>query len=135
MQTKISAIPYLRVFVCVLTLAMFMLVIFPQLSKAADETEHGKQLFERRCTGCHSLDMNRVGPRLRDVYGRRAGKIPNFKYSPSLQSAHIVWDDASLEQWLTDPDSLIPDNEMSFRVPKAEERAEIIRFLKMVSKR
>lgn len=97
------------------------------------DADRGKQLFEKRCTGCHSLDQDKEGPRLRNVYGRTAGSVSTFKYSDALKSAHLTWDDASLNKWLTDTDSLIPDNDMSFHVPKADERADIIRFLKVSS--
>lgn len=106
------------------------LAVFPRMVHAADAPEHGKDLFERRCTGCHSLDQNKEGPRLRGVYGRPAGSVPDFTYSDSLKSAHITWDEAKLDKWLTDTDSLVPDNDMAFHVPKVDERADIIRFLK-----
>jgi cytochrome c len=96
----------------------------------AGDADRGKKLFEKRCTGCHSLDLDKEGPRLRNVYGRPAGSISTFKYSDALKSAHFTWDDVSLDKWLTDTESLIPDNDMSFHVPKADERADIIRFLK-----
>jgi cytochrome c len=99
----------------------------------AADVDRGKQLFEKRCTGCHSLDQNKEGPRLRNVYGRTAGSVSTFNYSEALKSAHVTWDDASLNKWLTDTESLIPDNDMSFHVPKADERADIIRFLKISS--
>lgn len=107
-------------------------------SAAADhagDAERGKALFERRCTGCHSLDQDKEGPRLRDVYGRQAGSVPNFPYSDALKSAHFHWDEASLDKWLTDTESVVPNNEMAFHVPRAEERADIIRFLQVSSGR
>jgi cytochrome c len=109
------------------------LITFPRISGADTGADRGKELFEKRCTGCHSLDQDKEGPRLRSVFGRQAGKIPTFKYSTALQSSHFIWDDASLDKWLTDPDSLIADNDMAFRVVKPDERADIIRFLKAVS--
>ena len=99
----------------------------------AGDADRGKQLFEKRCTGCHSLDQDKEGPRLRNVYGRTAGSVSTFKYSDALKSARVTWDDASLNKWLTDTESLIPDNDMSFHVPKADERADIIQFLKVSS--
>jgi cytochrome c len=100
------------------------------LGYQAGDADRGKQLFEKRCTGCHSLDQDKEGPRLRNVFGRTAGSISTFKYSDALKSAHVTWDDVSLDKWLTDTESLVPDNDMSFHVPKADERADIIRFLK-----
>jgi len=104
-----------------------------EAANGTGNAESGKQLFEKRCTGCHSLDQNREGPRLRDVYGRKAGSVPTFKYSDGLKAAHITWGDASLDKWLTDPESLVPDTDMEFHVPKASERADIIRFLRLSS--
>ena len=109
------------------------LVVFPKISRATEDAEMGKQLFEKRCTGCHSLDRNKEGPRLGGVYGRPAGTAPNFNYSAALKSAHFVWDEQRLNQWLTDTQSVVEDNNMDFHVPKADERAEIIRYLKLVS--
>jgi cytochrome c len=100
-----------------------------QPAAASGDAEPGKQAFDRRCTGCHSLDQDKEGPRLHHVYGSKAGSVASFKYSVALKSSHLVWDERSLDQWLQDPDSLVPDNDMAFHVPKADERADIIRFL------
>jgi cytochrome c len=96
----------------------------------AVDAERGKILFERRCTGCHSLDRNKEGPHLRDVYRRKAGAVANFQYSDALKAARLTWDDTSLDKWLTDTESVIPNNDMPFRVPGAAERADIIAFLR-----
>jgi cytochrome c len=128
-------------FLGVFFLGAISIVILPALNSAAQsarglpDAEHGKQLFERRCGGCHSLDADQTGPRLRTVYGRKAGSIPAFRYSAALRSAGFTWDDGALDKWLTDPDSLIPGNEMDFSVPKPEERAAIIRFLRLCSEK
>ena len=45
-------------------LLLLALVIFPKISRAADDAAEGKQVFEKRCTGCHSLERNKVGPNL-----------------------------------------------------------------------
>jgi cytochrome c len=96
----------------------------------AGDAMRGKQLFERRCTGCHAMEQDREGPRLRGVFGRTAGTVSGFAYSAGLQKAHIVWNDTTLERWLTDPDAMIPDNNMGFRVARPQERLDLIRFLK-----
>jgi cytochrome c len=115
----------------------FLLLLSPTASSgsppAADAAGSGKVIFEKRCAGCHSLDGDREGPRLRNVYGAKAGSTPTFKYSSALKSSQITWTDETLNKWLTDPDSLVPDNDMEFHVPKPDERAEIIRFLKAAS--
>jgi cytochrome c len=99
----------------------------------AEDSSNGKDLFVRRCTGCHALDKNKEGPLLRGVYGRRSGSVPSFSYSETLGKANITWDDATLEKWLTDPDKFLPDNDMAFLVQDAGERSMIIAYLKQLS--
>jgi cytochrome c len=90
----------------------------------------GKAVFEKRCTGCHAMDVDREGPRLAGVYGRKAGGVAGFTYSAGLKNSDVTWNDATLEKWLSDPDLMVPDNNMSFSVPKAEERRDLIAYLK-----
>ncbi|HVT97032.1 MAG TPA: c-type cytochrome [Acidobacteriaceae bacterium] len=90
----------------------------------------GQLLFEKRCTGCHGLDTAKEGPPLRTVYGRKAGSVAGFEYSDALKNSQMVWDDSKLNQWLSNTDSLVKGNDMDFAVPKREERAEIIEYLK-----
>jgi cytochrome c len=99
------------------------------------ETSPGKQIFGKRCTGCHALDNEKVGPRLRGVYGRPAGSVASFPYSESLRKSGVTWDSSSLDKWLTDPDAFIPDNDMAFRVTNSEERTSIIEYLKELSQK
>ena len=113
-------------------------------SKSASEPEagvsgngdatRGKQLFERRCTGCHALEENREGPKLAGVFGRRAGSVADFTYSTGLKNLGVVWDDATLEKWLSDPDAMVKDNAMSIGVPKAQDRQDLIAYLKTTGK-
>jgi cytochrome c len=93
----------------------------------------GKALFEKRCTGCHSLTANREGPNLRGVYGRAAGVSEGFAYSAALKKAKIVWDDNSLGKWLADPDVFLPGNDMDYLVVKAQERLDLVSYLKQIS--
>ena len=112
---------------------MITLAVFSPTVVGQQSTNFGKQLFEKRCTGCHALERNKEGPRLAGVYGRPAGTAPGFNYSPALRVAGFSWDEQRLDQWLTDTESVVADNNMDFHVPKADERAEIIRYLKALS--
>lgn len=105
---------------------------FAELCFAADPVR-GEQLYASRCGGCHSLDQNRVGPRHRDVYGRVAGTLPDFTYSPALRASGFVWNDETLGEWLTNPQQLIPGQRMNFRVSDPQERLDIIEFLRSLS--
>jgi cytochrome c len=109
--------------------------VFSQSGATAGDAQRGKELFEKRCGGCHSLDKDKEGARLGNVFGRKAGTMSTFKYSDSLKSAQVVWNEASLDRWLVNTDSVIPDNDMDFHVSKADERADIIQFLRISSGR
>ena len=95
--------------------------------------KRGGELFEKRCTGCHALDTIKAGPLLRGVFSRLSASDPRFPYSDALKKAKITWDTAALDRWLMNPDAVAPDNDMSFRLDSAEERAAIIAFLKELS--
>ena len=119
--------------------ALALILLLPSSSAVmtqdlnAGDAARGKEIFDRRCTGCHGFDNDKEGPRLHGVYGRKSGTVPSFKYSDALKKAGITWDDGSLDQWLTEPDKFIPDNDMDFHLAKPEERADVIAFLKQSS--
>jgi cytochrome c len=97
----------------------------------AQTAETGKGLFERRCGGCHALDRDKEGPRLRGVYGRLAGSVDSFQYSEGLKKSKITWTDETLDKWLADTEKVVPGNDMTFHIEKPDERREIIAYLKM----
>lgn len=96
--------------------------------------DSGKGIFDRRCGGCHSLDVDKEGPHLRGVYGRRAASLRDFEYSDALKRAMLRWDDASLERWLTDPEEVAPGTDMAFRLVDQKERQAVIGYLKKLTK-
>jgi cytochrome c len=103
------------------------------MAAAAKDPSGGRETFEKRCTGCHALDKTKVGPPLRGVYGRNAGKDTQFAYSDAVKNASVTWDESTLDRWLTDTESVIPDNDMSFRLNDPVERANIIVYLRQLS--
>jgi cytochrome c len=96
------------------------------------ESNSGQQAFEKRCGGCHGIDAAREGPALRGVFGRAAGKQPNFPYSDELRAARFTWGKAELDQWLTDPESVVPGTDMAFRLTDKAEREKIISYLQQL---
>ncbi len=117
-------------------LAVLLLVVSSAVLPFPAEAQSGHDghtLFEKRCSGCHALDADREGPRLRGVVGRAAGSVKTFQYSEALKNAKHIWNEVNLDKWLTDTESVVPNNDMSFQVPKAEERAAIISYLKSLS--
>jgi cytochrome c len=96
---------------------------------AQGDPKHGRAIYESRCEACHSLDHSRIGPAHRGVFGRRAGAVPGYAYSEALQHSNVVWDSQSLDRWLTNPEAFIPGQKMSYSVPDARDRADVIAFL------
>jgi len=100
---------------------------------AAQDAGRGELLYEQRCSACHSLDADRTGPHHRGVFGRRAGSVIGFAYSPALQRARIVWDRDTLSAWLSNPEALIPGQRMGYSVALAKDREDIIAYLRHAS--
>jgi cytochrome c len=116
----------------IITALSTVAVLSPALAEPGDAAR-GERDF-RACAPCHSLepDRNMTGPSLADLWGRKAGSLPSFeRYSDALKSSGIIWDDRSLDGWLTDPDGMVPDNEMPFNgIENARDRADLVAFLK-----
>ncbi|MGH8686375.1 MAG: c-type cytochrome [Burkholderiales bacterium] len=91
----------------------------------------------RACAACHAMEPGRhlTGPSLAGVWGRKAGTAPGFlRFSPALKSSGIVWDEASLDAWLADPEKKVPGNYMLLRgIGDARLRANLIAYLKAAS--
>ena len=122
-----------RAVTAVVTAGLFAAVVCVSAPGLAQSAPDGKELFERRCGGCHALDRDKGGPRLRGVFGRAAGAVTSFEYSDALKNSTIEWNETTLDEWLTDPEARLPGNDMGFRVQKAEERSAIIAYLKQNS--
>lgn len=91
--------------------------------------------FNGHCRECHAFDKgdNRLGPTLYGVVGRKAGIVPGFSYSDSLKSSGITWDEKTLDKWITNPNAVVPGNNMGAifsGLADPDERTKIIAFLK-----
>jgi cytochrome c len=117
--------------------AVLILGLFAPLpgvpATAASDAGAGARAF-RMCAACHSMEPGRhlTGPSLAHIWGRKAGTAAGFgRYSPALESSAIIWNEQTLDAWLTDPRAFVPGNTMTFpgvKDPKA--RADLIAFLK-----
>ena len=104
-----------------------------QMPLPAPKPPDGATLFKQQCATCHTVDPAepiRQGPPLARIVDRPAGKIDGFHYSPGLAKADFVWNEATLDAWLTNPQAVIPDAFMAYRQAKPETRAAIIAYLK-----
>src|SRR5262245_37950789 len=82
----------------------------PQKLRA--DAARGMTLYEQRCTACHSIELNRIGPKHRGVVGRRSGSVPNFSYTAAFRRLNITWTDANLDRWLANPTAMAPGTAM-----------------------
>jgi cytochrome c len=113
---------------------LFVVAVVSQSRGAAGtDPSAGKDLFGRRCSGCHATDSNQEGPRLRGVLGRKAGTVPGFSYSDAIRRSGIVWTEDLLNKWLQNPEALVKDNDMEFRVANTYERAALVAYLKTLT--
>ena len=103
------------------------------MADAEADLARGEALYQSRCMKCHTISMNDVGPRHQNVLGRRAGSVADFTYSAALKSSNIVWTEDTLDRWLTNPEALIPGQEMDVRVRSAPDRRLLIGYLKSQS--
>lgn len=78
---------------------------------AAPDVGRGEQLYTR-CMACHALASDRVGPRHCGLFGRRAGSVPGFNYSPAMRNSRIVWNDKTLDRFLAKPLKMVPGSTM-----------------------
>ncbi len=98
---------------------------------AAGNAVKGKAAFAR-CAICHGVKPGekRMGPTLAGVFGRKAGLVPGFVYSPAMKKAPVKWDAKALDAYITRPMAFIPGNRMAFAgVADATMRADIIAYL------
>jgi cytochrome c len=85
-----------------------------------------------QCAACHSVDgTNGTGPTLKGIIGRKSGTVPGFRYSRAMKGAAIIWDEGSVDRYLSNPQDVVPGNIMPFSgIPDAAQRANLIAYLK-----
>ena len=87
-----------------------------------------------RCVVCHSLERggpHRVAPNLWAIVGADKARHRDwYSYSPNLLRMGGVWSEQDLDAFLEDADRFSPGSTKSIRIESAEERREIIDFLK-----
>jgi cytochrome c len=97
---------------------------------AAPDAMRGEQIYTR-CLACHALAYDRVGPRHCGLFGRLAGSVSGFEYSPAMQNSKITWDAKTLNRFLAKPLAMVPGSTMTYDgVPDPKERADLIAYLK-----
>lgn len=91
----------------------------------------------RVCQACHDMTsarrLNKVGPPLWGIVGAQAGRMEGYRYSPAHMERSkgcLIWDEPSLDAYLTNPKAFIPGNRMAFAgMGNDEERHALIAYL------
>lgn len=99
----------------------------------AGDPVRGKATFAR-CAICHAVQpgVNKLGPSLAGVMGRKAAAVPGFAYSPAMKASGIVWTPDQLDAYLAKPAAKVPGTKMIFAgLANPADRANVIAYLKM----
>ena len=107
---------------------------FPRRFQLSNAESEGQLEFQRKCSVCHTLTpdgANRAGPTLYDVFGRKAGTLPGYKFSKAIIKSGIIWNAKTIAQLFDDgPDVMIPGTKMPVqRLKSIERRDELVEFL------
>ena len=96
----------------------------------------GKNVYANECAMCHSNQPGGqgIGPSLAGVYGKPAASQAGYDYSPALKSAHLTWNNATLDKFLAAPQATVPDTKMPFEgLINAGQRIDIIAYLESIA--
>ena len=99
---------------------------------ASTNADDGAKVF-KKCAACHSIaegGANKIGPALWGVIGRKAGSVPNYKYSKAMAAYSKNWSFEEMNGFLIKPKDWIKGTKMSFAgLKNAKERAAVILFM------
>jgi cytochrome c len=96
----------------------------------------GEKVFAL-CRSCHVLEdgVNRVGPSLYKVVGRKSGSVAGFSYSDANKNSGVTWTTDVLFKYLEDPKGFMPGTKMAFPgIKDAQDRANLVAYLESQSK-
>ena len=107
--------------------------------RAAETMPNGERQFMRKCSICHALTpgpSRKAGPTLHGVFGRPAGTVPGYSYSPILDGSDIIWTETTIDALFDQgPDHYIPGSKMPMQViAGGSDRADLIDYLKQATK-
>ena len=120
----------------VLVLALGTAVVAAAPAQAQDAAA-GEKVFAQ-CRACHQVGenaKNAVGPMLNGLFGRKAGTIEGYSYSPANKNSGITWDEATFREYIKDPKAKIPGTKMIYAGLKDEQRInDLVAYLKQFDK-
>jgi cytochrome c len=119
----------MRTHLC-LTITTLWLATSSTLAFADGDPARGKTVFSQ-CGGCHATTLqNKIGPHLAGVFGRGAETAAGFHYSKAMAGLGTVWNEQTLDVFLTAPNKMFPGTSMPVSLRNAQDRADVIAYLK-----
>jgi cytochrome c len=95
----------------------------------AADAGHGKELFTA-CAACHTERSDALGPSLKGVVGRKSAALEDFRYSNAMKRADLTWDEATLREYLRDPQAKVKGTRMPFSgFPKPTDVDDVVASL------
>lgn len=102
------------------------------------EASRGQRVFNTQCRTCHTVEKGGaqpVGPNLNGLFGRKAGTLAGFEFSDPMKASGIVWDEATLAEYVRDPKAKVPAGKMAFvGLKNPAQLADLIAYLKEATK-
>jgi cytochrome c len=132
MRNRAPSLMRIRAAVRSASYAMAALALGSPTAFAAGEAAAGQRVFASRCSVCHATEpsVNKIGPSLAGVFGRKSGTETGFDYSPALKAAAITWDEKTLDEFLKNPNTDVHGTKMFVSVPGNDARQNVIAYLK-----
>ena len=96
------------------------------VSGVAQDAQKGATVFNV-CLACHAIGpgaQNKIGPELNGLDDRKAGTVPSFDYSDANKDSGIIWNEATFEEYIKNPQAKIPGTKMIFPGIKNEQQVK-----------
>jgi cytochrome c len=123
-----------------LALAVSTLALAAAAARAQEtlppSAERGAELWAK-CKSCHTVEKdgrNIVGPNLHGVFGRRAGGLAGYNYSPAMKAADLVWSEETLDKYLAATVDFLPGTKMYGGLALKQDRLDLIAWLKQATR-
>ena len=125
-----------KIAIAALGLTLQGLTLFGGAAFADGDAAKGEAKFQE-CAACHKLEagINTVGPSLHGVFGRKAGEIADFRYSPAIKRSGITWTPDTLDAFIKEPQAMVPANRMPYAgLADPAARADLVAYLQKATK-
>ncbi|MET1026327.1 MAG: c-type cytochrome [Dongiaceae bacterium] len=117
----------------ILSATLIAICAFSVQQARAQDAAAGEKTFAK-CKACHQVGptaKNSTGPELNGLFGRQAGSVAGFNYSPAMKAAGFTWDETSFAAFLPNPKAKVPGTKMlAGNVKDPAQIADLAAYLK-----